>query len=59
MFDRIERTLFSALFFALLLLPLMFINRKEGAVSDAENRALAAPAKFYKQDGKSNTDYLK
>lgn len=45
-------------FAAMLALPLLFTNLKPGAISEAENRALANPAKLHNDDGTRNDNYL-
>ena len=57
MFKKIENVIFCAAFFMMTIAPLLFANKRDGAISAAENRKLAAPAKFYNEDGTLNRGF--
>lgn len=54
---KYEKILFITVFFLIISLPFIFVNKKEGAISIAENRKLASPPTLYKVDGTINSDY--
>ena len=51
------KTCFSAVFMALLILPGIFMNRKEDAVSESEKRKLAEKPQLYAEDGSLNRNF--
>ena len=57
MYKKTEKIIFILLFLAGLYLPMLFMNRKTGVISETENRALAAPAQFYDSNGLRNLNY--
>ncbi|MCR5477589.1 MAG: hypothetical protein K6E92_08240 [Lachnospiraceae bacterium] len=58
MFMKLEKAIFSTVFLLLLFLPLFLADRRENTVSAAERRSLAAPARYYREDGTRNPNYL-
>ena len=59
MFERIAQRIFLISFFSLIIVPLIFMNHKEGAISITENRVLAPTAKLYLKNGQINKNYFK
>ena len=51
------KTCFSAVFMALLILPGIFMNRKEDAVSESEKRKLAEKPRLQAEDGSLNRNF--
>ena len=51
------KTCFSAVFMALLILPGIFMNRKEDAVSESEKRKLAEKPRLHAEDGSLNRNF--
>ncbi len=58
MMKRISRTIFIAVFLAMLVIPLVTVNREEGRVSKTENRVLAPMADLINEDGTFNDNFL-
>lgn len=58
MFKRNAKIWFSALFIAIIVLPLAFINLKPHQRSSAENRELTQKAVLYNDDGTLNENYF-
>lgn len=58
MFDRILKSVFSAAFVIMLLVPLLCTNLKPNAVSEIENRSLANFPELYDQEGNKNDNYI-
>ena len=58
MFKKISRNIFITVFLAMLVIPLVTVNRKEGKVSETENRKLAPMARLYSGDGTLNKGFL-
>jgi len=57
MFQKIERIVFVVSFFLLLVIPLLFMNRVTGAISESENRVLASSANLFSGDGSINPSF--
>ena len=57
MYKTTEKIIFILLFLGGLYLPMMFMNRKTGVISETENRTLASPAQFYDSNGLRNLNY--
>ena len=57
MFNKVSRAVFSALFLAMLIIPLVTTNLKDRKVSVAENRRLAAQAHLRNSDGTLNENF--
>lgn len=57
MYKKILTFIFCAAFLAMIGLPLIFTNLKDGVISSAENRALAPKASLTKEDGSLNTSF--
>lgn len=49
--------LFIILILVISIIPLLFVNKKEGAISESENRQLASFPKLYNSEGKYNKKF--